>query len=115
MLSEEYQTKHAINYVDNFNLNVPVLKSALKAGIEKWLNDHVGGGTPDGSIKFAALSDEEIQLFVDTFGDIDYCTIKNGKVEGFVWEAMEPYFKGEKAYDECLKNLNNKLELYINE
>ncbi len=115
LLSEEYQTKYAINYLDNFNLNVPVLKSALKAGIEKWLNDHVGGGTPDGSIKFAALSDEEIQLFVDTFGDIDYCTIINGKVRGFVWEAMEPYFKGEKAYDECLKNLNNKLELYINE
>lgn len=115
LLSEEYQTKHAINYVDNFNLNVPVLKSALKAGIEKWLNDQVGGGTPDGSIKFAALSDEEIQLFVDTFGDIDNCTMPSYKVRNFIAETMEPYFKGEKAYDECLKNLNNKLELYINE
>ena len=37
------------------------------------------------------------------------------KVRNFIAETMEPYFKGEKAYDECLKNLNNKLELYINE
>lgn len=115
LLSEEYQTKYAINYVDNFNLNVPILKTALKKGIEKWLGDNVGGGTPDGSIKYADLSDEEIQLFVDTFGDIGNCTMPSYKVRSFIGETMEPYFKGDKSYEECLKNLNNKLELYINE
>lgn len=115
LLSEEYQTKHAINYMDNFSLSVPVLKTALNKGIEKWLSQNVGGGTPDGSIKYADLSDEEIQLFVNTFGNVGYCKLSNFTVLGFIWETMEPYFKGEKSYDDCLKNLNNKLELYINE
>lgn len=115
LLSEEYQTKHAIDYVDNFSLNIPILKSALKKGIDKWLGFNVGGGTPDGSIKYADLSDEQIQLFVDTFGDIDICIMPNVNARVFTWETMEPYFKGEKSYEDCLKNLNNKLELYINE
>ena len=33
----------------------------------------------------------------------------------FVWEELAPYFKGEKDYEACIADLENKLTLYLNE
>lgn len=39
----------------------------------------------------------------------------NSSIKRFVWEELAPYFKGEKDYEACIADLENKLTLYLNE
>lgn len=46
--------------------------------------------------------------------DIDVCTFSSSANNEAV-KIMEPYIKGEKSYEECIKEAQSKLEIYISE
>ena len=113
LLSEDYQNKNAV--FSEACLEIPVLKSALENGIDSWNKKWGGQKDTEHGVTLTALSDADKDKFIDIYSNVDACELYNNNLINFVWEAMEPYFKGEKSYDECQKNLYNKLELYINE
>lgn len=113
LLSEDYQNKNAV--FSEACLEIPVLKSALENGIDSWNKKWGGQKDTEHGVTLTALSDADKDKFIDIYSNVDACELYNNNLINFVWEAMEPYFKGERSYDECQKNLYNKLELYINE
>lgn len=116
LLSEKFQKENGMyRYTNGVSMSIPVYKDAVREGILHWAEENGGVTAIDGSFTYGMLSEEDIQLLVDTYSNVDSCPPTNMKTEDFIWEEMEPYFNDEKAYDECIENLNNKLELYINE
>lgn len=113
LLSEDYQNKNTV-YRGAF-LDIPVMKSALENGIDSWNKKFGGYKDTEHGVTLTALSDADKDKFIDIYSNVDACELYNNNLMQFVWEAMEPYFKGERSYDECQKNLYNKLELYVNE
>lgn len=113
LLSEDYQNKNTI--WRGAALDIPIMKSALETGIDDWNKKWGGYKDTEHGITFTPLSDADKDKFIDIYSNVDACELYNNNLMNFVWEAMEPYFKGERSYDECQKNLYNKLELYINE
>mgnify|MGYP003818745399 CR=1 FL=1 len=93
--------------------NLPVLNGTL----EKYmLLNNIGRDqeATENSPGSKTLPQDVIDKYVALMTDVT-CANVSSTVEGFVWDEMEPYFTGQKSYDDCLASLKNKLELYVNE
>ena len=62
-----------------------------------------------------SISTEVVEMYRSLITDVDSAVLQNSAVNNILNESMEPYFKSEKSYEDCLENLKNKLELYIGE
>ena len=112
MLSEKMQTYGSENFCLYYD--IPVLDGVYKKLLEEQNRKYAGGGTPDGSIRYALIPDDTINSFVSLVSDVT-CSNISPQVQSFVWEEMKSYFEDQKSYEQCLESLRNKLELYINE
>jgi len=112
LLSEEMQS-YGMNSGCGF-FSYPVLSGVLEKCLTEENITYAGVSTPDKTIVYASVPADTITAFVDAVSDVT-CSNISYTVEKFVWDEMEPYFKGQKSYDDCLSSLKNKLELYVNE
>ena len=101
----------------------PVLKSALllqaEGTLDAWKETAYVDDVTGERIVHANMSDREIKNLVSLVSRVDSCTLDNSKLQsvrtGFMWDSMLPFFEDEKSYEQCLADLENKLELYIGE
>lgn len=63
----------------------------------------------------ANISEEEADQLLSTLLNLDGVRRTSGTVTNFVFTDMEPYWKGEKSYEECLQKLQLDLTIYISE
>jgi ABC-type glycerol-3-phosphate transport system substrate-binding protein len=96
----------------------PVLKSALQARFEPMYSD------PSATIYSAIYGDihrndfAPLESFDGLFAmaeKVDRAVLHQPQEHDFLWEAMKPYFDGNKSYDYCLNELTNMLELFAGE
>jgi beta-lactamase regulating signal transducer with metallopeptidase domain/ABC-type glycerol-3-phosphate transport system substrate-binding protein len=72
-------------------------------------------GTSEGSITHPALTMEEKQPVIDLINGITSASLPNHTVTGFYYEAMEPFFAGERSLDEAMEELQRRIRLYLSE
>ena len=108
LLSDEVQSSTTI-----YSLNIPVRTESLTKKANT-IVARTGGGNGDGSIRYTKPSGEMATSYVQSLTDVTY-TQHRTRANEYVWEAMLPYFEGQKSYEACIAELQNKLELYIAE
>lgn len=111
-----------ISGMESNTTNFPVSKQGIEKKISSQIEaiEHLVGEPLSGDILGTVLNAESISAEVaETYQllitDVDSAVLQNSAVNNILNESMEPYFKSEKSYEDCLENLKNKLELYIGE
>ncbi len=91
------------------------LKTALWTGAQSSLEDNVvsKAGLPSLSM-VKALEGEAVEGY-ETVLPLEYYRNYSNTLMDIVYARMEPYFRDEKSYEDCLAELQSALELYINE
>lgn len=107
LLSEDFQTAQFL-----YN---PVNKKALAASIKKQQDTYTPSMHMDGGYICTKLSDEETQTIINQLSSADNCSIYDSKVMDMTYESMLPYFQDTKSYDDCYKEMQSKLSLYLDE
>ena len=62
-----------------------------------------------------ALNEEQIDAIWKIMTNVDEAIFSSGDPLNIVFNDMEPYFKGEAEYAQCLRSLKNDLTIYISE
>ena len=94
---------------------IPIHKNAITKSIFGSFNLADGGMEFKGN-EDSPLSDEEIEMVIRTLTGADRYTQRVSEyLSDAMLESMLPYFKDERSYDACLKDLKNKLMLYLSE
>ena len=111
-----------ISGMESNTTNFPVSKQGIEKKISSQIEsiEHLVGEPLSGDILGTVLSAESIstevvEMYRSLITDVDSAVLQNSAVNNILNESMEPYFKSEKSYEDCLENLKNKLELYIGE
>lgn len=110
----DYHISYDFNkFQKNISYYLPVNKSVLNSCVEMVK-------TQRGKGKFTILplrnnyADYAAQL-EEILNHIDNAVLPNTKVGSIVNEVMQPYFDGEKEFDICYSELENRLKLYLSE
>lgn len=106
LLSEEIQggNSDGITYL---RYGHPVIESSLRAQMKKDFGDSDIIGSED---------EKYIDSYIDLVVGVSHASLGTpDTVEGFVEEAMSPFWDGKKSYDECCASLVSMLELYKDE
>ena len=93
----------------------PVQKSALETVIMRNVREARNYGAPDGSVLFREIPQDMVDQFIRFSIDARYTPNDVQSLVGFVGDSMHAFLLGDKTYESCLAELENKLELYIYE
>jgi len=114
MLSEEIQRDDWLRPG-----SYPVHKEALRKCVYGSYRGSISieGNTHEYSgYKSAALSDEDLDAFIETIVGIDQLVQPiSYHFYTTIFDTMLPFFKDERGYEDCLAVLRNKLTLYLSE
>lgn len=110
MLSDDLQER--ILYYD---FGVPVKSSALSEKFRQTCLRFSSFTYNETNLKNGLMSDETIEELEKTVADISGIGHIATPILDFVYTEMGPYLKSEVDYETCVKKLESKLELYINE
>lgn len=94
--------------------SIPVRRKDFIANIADYNNKYAGVMITDTNLVHTPIPDSDINDFIEAVWDVEYAKDFTIAYQ-FTWEAMEPYFKGEKSYEACLEVLRNRLNLYLHE
>ncbi|MFZ2539828.1 MAG: extracellular solute-binding protein [Oscillospiraceae bacterium] len=110
MLSYENQ-QISLNSLPYF---IPISDIAMKALLKKAMISEELDYGPDGIKKFAPLSQALIDQYTGYLAEIENVNYPN-KANELLREEMMPYYEKKKSYEECIKNAQDKLEIYVSE
>lgn len=99
----------------NTSMGVPICNKAVDTRITVLFNRTMRKNWNEEL--YDPLSKEQETLkkqYIDLLKDIDGVTV-NSNVYMYLYTIMQPYLKGEKSYEECITELQQKLEIYISE
>lgn len=110
MLSEEAQK-------DSFTtMCMPIHKDAIHEGIHNAKALYKNNGYWFEDEEKLAFSEEEADAIEAAITGVDQFTQRiSDNVKNMLFDIMLPYLQDEKSYDDCLKDLKNKLTLYLSE
>ncbi|MDD4773832.1 MAG: extracellular solute-binding protein, partial [Eubacteriales bacterium] len=135
LLSDNYQFNEA-----NYNMTFPVTKSAMEKYIDKVLSTTYVRRS-SGLTKFSNPLTEEEKIYIDDFSksgeEVFVTTLSREEIDEFLgllntldttqkidmtpvnlfWEEVGPYLQDttDKPYDEIIRILQNRIEIYLNE
>jgi ABC-type sugar transport system, periplasmic component len=109
-----------INVMPGLGLGYPVDKMALKQHLKSYLDRTINWHFDKGEgvferVDISVLTTQDIERFQATLDGITSCSLQCKPIEDLFKKCMEPYFKGEKDLDSCMKDLKRQLNLYISE
>ena len=114
LLSDQYQVSSDRCYY------FPVLKGALEKRFEGNMSPNIAfssqqynNGEPIGWEYFAPL--DEFDSFYRLAGGVNSAVLNRAQTHEFLWYSMIPYLEGNKDYETCLAEFENRLELYVSE
>lgn len=81
--------KDEVNLAYKYSKNITVVQQPLSSNFQNYYNK-----------------------IVDNVGDAQ---ITNYEVEQMMMECLTPYFEDKSSYETCIKTLENKIKLYLNE
>ncbi len=96
-----------------FDLNNPILNSKLASSFSEYITFNDLLTVPDG-ITLQGLPQEYCDVYMKITGSITGTYFRNPWTNK-LYEIMEPFYKGEKSYEECIKNAKDQMEIYITE
>ncbi len=99
----------------NICFNIPIRYSSVKNLFSKYTKGglvHIDDS--QNVIPLKALSQEYCDDYMKMVESITGAYFRNPWEKKF-YEIMEPYYKGEKSYEECIKNAKDQMEIYITE
>lgn len=110
------------DYVQNMRdklVGYPIQKNAFARSLKQ---DGAEIGQPDTGYSpgydasmFTAIDDEERQAIADINLSVDNFSFYNNTLTAIFMESMQSYFRDEKSYEECVRELENKLKFYLSE
>ena len=105
LLSENVQEKWV-----SCPVNKNAMSSALTASLSAQYTDDAG------NVLTTPLTAEEKSGYISMFTkDLEWHLPMANGVSDIIWGAMEPYFQDQKTYEECLRELENRLTIYLDE
>ena len=110
MLSEVAQ-KDAATRFGNFSIH----KEATQEIVYKSPSMKIVGSYNVLDYEEPAFSAEEAEMLIEMLTGVDRFVLGLPVIAGMVQDSMLPFFKDEKSYKDCLKDLKNKLTLYLSE
>ena len=109
LLSEQIQG----NPQDVTIVEFPVLESAVDIHA-KYRFEDIEQKQYEG--RLISISEEKIMREFSALAiDIDYCELTVPRINFIIYTHMEPYFRGEDTYGNCLSKTRNELALYLSE
>lgn len=87
-LESQYMKKE-VNTIDNFSSNVKIQNQPLSEDFQKYYSKVVN--------------------------NVENAEIINSEIDDIMMESLTPYFEDKASYESCVKVLENKVNLYINE
>ncbi len=110
MISEETQSDY---YMIG---NKPIHKGALQKTVREAPSVYEANGQILINYESPALTAEEAEALISTLTSVNrFAQRAPYDLWMILQEAMLPFFKDEKSYDDCLKELKNKLAFYLSE
>ncbi|AJA48054.1 hypothetical protein CPAST_c19840 [Clostridium pasteurianum DSM 525 = ATCC 6013] len=99
---------------------IPVNKKAVKNLKDHYMNNEVNSilQVPfhkNTKIVKQPLSDNFQKYYGKITNNIENAVIPNSEVDQMMIESLTPYFEDKSSYETCVKTLENKVKLYINE
>ncbi len=96
------------------SLSLPVNNQAREEIINYWIDRHIEYIKQEDGVDISEKVTPEVrQSLIDMYSDVVYASNDSNTILDFIYETMTPYFKGEAEYDDCVAQLQNKLELYV--
>lgn len=86
---ENQYMKNEVNHAYKYSKNITVVQQPLSNNFQNYYNK-----------------------IVDNVGDAQ---ITNSEIEQMMMESLTPYFEDKSSYEACVKTLENKIKLYLNE
>lgn len=113
----DYETPLSDNQTEQQYSGMPISRIAVKKQLETAKT--IGGKkltSKDGTVSVSPLREEYADDILNCFDNISSSSIVNPKLLEIISDSMGPYFDGTSSdYDACVKDLENKLKLYVNE
>lgn len=98
-------------------IGLPINRSVLEKQLETTKTiggQHIKGA--DGMVPVLPLSEEHAQFIMKCISNVSSTGLYNQKVTTIVEDCMGPYINGVTSdYEGCVRELENKLKLYVNE
>ncbi|WMJ22341.1 extracellular solute-binding protein [Paludicola sp. MB14-C6] len=111
-LSEKLQH---VNQYGGFEMPYfPVLRSGVQNRINLFKQQITGENRLSEEERLNKFTELEQRQLDNILNSINYC-ISNANNYSFAYSELEPYFKNEKTYDQCIKKLQSKLDIYLTE
>ncbi|QAA32316.1 extracellular solute-binding protein [Clostridium manihotivorum] len=111
-ISEEIQKNRQIPFM------IPVNKKAARELEQQYIKNEVNS-TFEYSKSLTVVKQplsENFKAYYDKIIDqVDEAKVTNSEVENMMMECLTPYFEDKASYETCLKILENKINLYLNE
>ena len=110
LLSDSIQSRKTM-----YSLGCPVRKESLVYMVN---NEIIPVGYfqgDDNGVIWQTVPEEEVEQIIADLLSVEYSKNNIPALHKFILDAMLPYFKGDKSYETCLDELENKLGLYIYE
>jgi multiple sugar transport system substrate-binding protein len=93
--------------------HIPVHKDSIIAQVEYIYN---GGLVYYDNIRSTKLSAEEVETYISLITNVDYhSSFFSQPAQRMFSEHMEPFFKGDRSYEDSISRLRNDLTLYMSE
>ena len=108
LLSEQVQQHDRLSFT-------PVLKSAAEQQWDKFMAKQIIGYDGENDVMFAHPPVDVREAYVSILNSVDSCLAYSSELDQFAMDALIPYFEGQKNLEECLRQLENTLFLYVNE
>ena len=105
LLSENVQARW-----NAFPVNKNALSSALTEGASAQYTDDMGN-----VLTTSLTAEEKNQYIALTTEELEWHLPAADGVSNIIWETMEPYFQNSQTYDKCLRELENRLTIYLDE
>lgn len=116
-LSTEVKVKSKGNYV--LLENIPASKKSRNITFNQYLKNEVGKteeiSKHDGSIIMIKPSNELEAYYNKITQDIEKTEVYDPTLDDLMMKCLTPYLEGKESYDSVFKNLQEKVNVYLNE
>ena len=115
MLSEEIQAEQYL-LTGIMPITLPISQAALRKRVQEAPSVYEEHGIELLDYENPAFSDEEAEAILATLTGVDqFAQREPYDLWKMLFDAMLPFFKDERSYDDCLSELKNKLTFYLSE
>jgi multiple sugar transport system substrate-binding protein len=110
-MSENIQADDTI--VNNIPVNNKALGKIMDENMKKWLGQTINFNNQD--FVMLAVPDELKKKYNDILSTIETCKFVDARTEAIMLSCLNDYFQDKRSYEDCRKDAEKKLKLYLNE